>query len=420
MLHSLSTAQWTQIYDGGEPYALLVNDNYIFAAANDGELILRSRDHGTTWDTVNTGLTDSPGFTDVTCLAANATDIYAGTYGQGVFLSTNNGASWAAVDTAHIIPYPDWLMVKGSNLYAGAYNGVFLSTNNGVTWVPIDTVLGKRRIGLFFLNDSISFAILTPEGNEGQAGTPGAFYRSTDGGTHWETADSGISVNSTTNVGLFAVVGTTLYAYASDFSQTQWDIYSSTDYGASWNSIGQGGLPDSAWFSGTIVRGNNIFAGGDDIYLSKDGCANWTRVGTGLPNGTSTYILAVDSIYLYAGTQESPGSMSGGIWRRPLSEMVTTVKNRPGTLPENFVLMQNYPNPFNPSTIISYQLPSNCYVSLKVFDVLGRQVETLVNGLQSAGIYSVKFNAANFPSGVYFYRLDAGTYHDNKKLLLLK
>lgn len=89
-------------------------------------------------------------------------------------------------------------------------------------------------------------------------------------------------------------------------------------------------------------------------------------------------------------------------------------------IPQAYNLCQNYPNPFNPSTLISYQLPENVFVTLKVFDVLGREVETLVNERQNAGNHSVQFNASKLISGVYFYRLEAGIYLATKKLLLLK
>lgn len=89
-------------------------------------------------------------------------------------------------------------------------------------------------------------------------------------------------------------------------------------------------------------------------------------------------------------------------------------------MPHSFNLYQNYPNPFNPFTLIGYQLPVNVFVTVKVFDVLGREIETLVNKYQNAGNYSVQFNASNLPSGVYFYRLETGTFHETKKLLLLK
>jgi hypothetical protein len=89
-------------------------------------------------------------------------------------------------------------------------------------------------------------------------------------------------------------------------------------------------------------------------------------------------------------------------------------------MPQSYNLSQNYPNPFNPSTVIRFHLPAKVFVTLKVFDVLGREVETLVNENKNAGNYSVQFNAHNLSSGMYFYKIEAGTYRDAKKLLLLK
>ncbi len=86
----------------------------------------------------------------------------------------------------------------------------------------------------------------------------------------------------------------------------------------------------------------------------------------------------------------------------------------------SYHLYQNYPNPFNSSTIIIYHLPAGAFVVLRVFDVLGREVETLVNEYQNAGTHPVQFNASKLPSGVYSYQIEAGTYHDTRKLLLLK
>jgi hypothetical protein len=89
-------------------------------------------------------------------------------------------------------------------------------------------------------------------------------------------------------------------------------------------------------------------------------------------------------------------------------------------LPVMFTLRQNYPNPFNPATIISYQIPTQSNVTLKVYDVLGREVATLVNGLEQPGYKSVNFNADNLASGVYYYRLQAGNYIATKKFVLLR
>jgi hypothetical protein len=88
--------------------------------------------------------------------------------------------------------------------------------------------------------------------------------------------------------------------------------------------------------------------------------------------------------------------------------------------PKDYVLQQNYPNPFNPSTTISYQLPVRDHVSLKVFDLLGREVRTLVNEVQEPGYKSLQFNATGLTSGIYFYRLQAGSFSASKKFLLLR
>ena len=88
--------------------------------------------------------------------------------------------------------------------------------------------------------------------------------------------------------------------------------------------------------------------------------------------------------------------------------------------PEQFALAQNYPNPFNPTTNISFTLPSKGFVSLKVFDMLGREVATIVSEEMSAGSYSKQWNAANISSGIYFYRLQAGSFTETKKLVLLR
>lgn len=91
-----------------------------------------------------------------------------------------------------------------------------------------------------------------------------------------------------------------------------------------------------------------------------------------------------------------------------------------GKFSETFTLNQNYPNPFNPSTTISYQLAKQSYVTLRIFDLNGREVATLVNSVEQPGYKSVEFDASNLSSGVYYYRLQAGNFTETKKLVLLK
>jgi hypothetical protein len=100
--------------------------------------------------------------------------------------------------------------------------------------------------------------------------------------------------------------------------------------------------------------------------------------------------------------------------------IVTGVTSQSGKEPSTYSLSQNYPNPFNPSTKISWQLPVSSQATLKVYDILGREVATLVNEYRQAGKYETKFNAASLPSGVYFYRIQAGSFVETKKMILLK
>ncbi|MFZ1081488.1 MAG: T9SS type A sorting domain-containing protein [Candidatus Kryptoniota bacterium] len=100
--------------------------------------------------------------------------------------------------------------------------------------------------------------------------------------------------------------------------------------------------------------------------------------------------------------------------------VVTKVKSQSNTIPTTFGLNQNYPNPFNPTTMISYQLPVNIHVTLKVYDILGREVASLVDGDQTAGVHEVQFSAQNLATGVYFYRLSTPEQNFVKKMLLVK
>jgi hypothetical protein len=167
------------------------------------------------------------------------------------------------------------------------------------------------------------------------------------------------------------------------------------------------------------------------IYYSTDNGNNWKYLSNGLPNNNVFQSLFVNDSNIFVGSDFS------GMWHYPLSQLITGVTNVKSKIPQGFELKQNYPNPFssrggsayggNPSTIISYQLPMISlptgqagFVTLKVYDVLGREVKILVNEYQTAGTHSLTFNANGLPSGIYFYRISAGSYSDTKKLVLLK
>jgi len=114
-----------------------------------------------------------------------------------------------------------------------------------------------------------------------------------------------------------------------------------------------------------------------------------------------------------------------GAYGGPLSSFLSSaqiigIKNNRENIPENYALHQNYPNPFNPSTQISYDIPKNGFVSLKVYDLTGKEIVTLINGYHIAGSYMTNWTTGNISSGVYFYKLFSGNFSDTKKMLLIR
>jgi hypothetical protein len=135
-----------------------------------------------------------------------------------------------------------------------------------------------------------------------------------------------------------------------------------------------------------------------------------TDIGTLLDIGTGTDICA--DVITINGTLTGNGTFCNA----PLA-----VENRNDLeTPKEFSLSQNFPNPFNPNTVISWQLPVSSQVTIKVYDVIGDEVAVLVNEEKPAGTYEINFNASNLATGIYFYKLQAGSFVETKKMLLIK
>jgi hypothetical protein len=132
---------------------------------------------------------------------------------------------------------------------------------------------------------------------------------------------------------------------------------------------------------------------------------------------TGLAVLKVTSCLVTGGTL-FVGTAGGGVWKRALTEL--SVGPSSNKVPAQFSLSQNYPNPFNPATTVRYSLPHRSQVLLTVYNTLGQEVATLVQEQQEAGSYEVKFDGSALASGVYFYRLQTGSFVDTKRLLLLK
>ena len=229
-------------------------------------------------------------------------------------------------------------------------------------------------------------------------------FRSTNTGTSWTPANSGLGGS---NVYVFSAFGTNLFAGTHGSG-----IFRSTNNGTNWIAV-DSGLTNTL-IKSFAVSGASLFVGtGDGVYLSTNNGLSWTVVNSGLTN-TNVLALAVSGTNLFAGISGS------GVWRRPLSEMITSAEMLLTDLPDHFSLHQNFPNPFNPSTSIRYGLPHASFVTLTVHNALGQQVAQLVNEQRQAGYHDVVFRGNGLASGVYYYRLKAGLFMSVKKLLLLK
>ncbi len=334
---------------------------------------------------------------------SGGTNIFAGTNDNGVYLSTDNGTNWTQDTSGLTETFVNALTVSsngtgGTIIIAGTIGGVFLSSNNGTSWTKDTSGLTNTEVNAFAVSGTNIFA-----GTQGKG-----VYISTDNGISWTEDSTGLPTNS--DVYSLAVSGTNLIA--GTFAN---GVFLSTNDGQSWTQDSTGLPPNIGVYSFT-VSGANIFAGttgAAGIYLSTDSGKSWTQATSGLPPNTDVFSLAVSGTNLYAGTPV-------GMWRRPLAEMITGIKDLQNNLPTSFSLSQNYPNPFNPSTIISYQVPAVSHVSLRVYDILGNEVASLVDEEKLAGRYSVNFNASKIASGVYFYRIIAGSFVETKKLVLMK
>ncbi len=340
--------------------------------------------------------TNGPYGGDIRALAVSGTNLFAGTDGSGVFLSTNNGTSWTATGLTNTVVWS--FAVSGTNLFAGTYGGVFLSTNNGTSWTAVNTGLPTNA------NVYGGFAV---SGSNLFAGTyPGGVFLSTNNGTSWRGVNTGLT---NTYVDALLVSGSNLFA------GTDGGVFLSTNNGTSWTAVNTG--LTNTYVNTLAVSGSNLFTGTNygtngGVFLSTNNGTSWTGVNTGL---TNTYVntLAVSGTNLFAGTY-------GGVWRRPLSEMITSVERLSSDVPTHFSLDQNYPNPFNPNTAIEFSLPHFGYVTLRIYNTLGQEVTTLAAENLPAGRYKVEWNANGLPSGVYLYRIQTGEFVETKKLILLK
>lgn len=332
--------------------------------------------------------------------------------GAVLYKTTDSGMTWHRVtipnyDAGILVQFVDeqhgWILVFNSG-YAGG--GLFRTTSGGSDW----NLMNLPAAGFPYFKDSNTGWLLprTPS-----TSTSDTVWKTTDGGLNW-TAPWGTSARVRLNS-----------IHFSD-SNNGWIVGDSgkvlhtTNGGSSWTYSTNTGLTSQYNSKAVFALNANLAWVGADrdeetprVLRTTDGGASWEIQSTPITQEEGDDIFS-----MYFWDQGNGWLTADGGRVCYYSEQTNVIENT--IAPQGFALYQNYPNPFNPRTTIGYQLPSESYMTLKVFSVLGNEVITLVNGKQQPGRWSVSFDAGGLPSGVYYYRLQAGSYNETKKLILVK
>jgi len=430
--------------------AVLGNDLYVggtFSAA--GGLTGTSyiaKWNGSSWSTVGGGV-NGP----VNTFLVVGSDLYVG----GSFTSAGttsasniakwNGTSWSALGSG-TNGYVSALLTMGNDLYVG---GRYTSAGNvnakciakwnisTQTWSAVGSGVNPNASGV---------QALASIGTDLYVG--GAFYLGTGGANNprnivkWNTITSnwsslGTSLND--EVESLAVLNGELYA-GGQFDNNSLNHISKWD-GTNWTTLGNGTTGNIAGFSNKLLAlGSELYVGGQFAFAGTipakavarwDG-TNWFALGNGVSSiptyyGSSSYsvfALANKGSDIYAGGSFNiaGNSSANNIAKYSCSSSTATsvYDDESKIIPSDFNLSQNYPNPFNPTSIIRYYIPKTSYVKIIVYDVLGREVRTLINEEKQAGKYEVVFDGAGLASGIYIYSIRTSEYFMSKKMLMVK
>ena len=399
------------------------------------------------WEQIGTANSFSSNTLTVYAIGFVGTTTIVCTAQDGIKLSDDNGNNWRSPsgnypeNSSIYKPYFLGSLELNGNIYFGSGEtnvGVYKSSDGGENWgtlsnglgVYTTTILGYYNGKIFLGSDKL--------------------YYSEDEGETWQVSTAGLPVIGGANHVTFN--------NGTYFGAANW-VYKSTD-GINWEVTENNGLPNK-YIQDFVSSGNNLVAAvlTDSLYYSSDGGDNWV-IGTGFNSDTYITSLIVQDGRIFASTNRffyvsdddgetwneflfdgefNPMSISvfnagngmlfagtkaynGGYFGR--TELtVTDVKEQLTSL-KSFSLKQNFPNPFNPNTTINYSIPTDGYVSLKVYDLLGNIVSTLVSERKNAGSYTATFDAeysqTKLVSGVYIYRLQFNGQVESKKFILIK
>jgi len=398
------------------------NTSTLFAGGDIG--FFKTTDLGQNWDTLLTENTRS-------IYIHNDSTWYLCTY-SGIYKTTDSGEQWNPFGQSLPTSLVDDIAInKHSNSFFVATSlGVFKSTDEGNNWIITLNSSTSDNPNIECINDTIIFL-----GKSSSANFDNLFH-STNNGSNWEVVDLGSFRGR-----LYKTPGNILFLEYKALPPTR--LYKSTNGGLNWLEFEDTFISSTAfgpWTDGinnSIIMAKmywgNVGAHFILLFVSFDNFQTYTRYGQYSPLWASPSDLSESITSLTSNINEDifAGLMNGTI--RIISGIsLTGIDDELVSNSTQFKLNQNYPNPFNPSTKISWQSPVSGWQTLKLYDVLGNEVATLVNEYRNAGSYEVEFKSAvsnrQLASGVYYYQLRVGDpstgsgqgFVETKKMILLK
>ncbi|MBX7044018.1 MAG: T9SS type A sorting domain-containing protein [Ignavibacteria bacterium] len=445
-----TTAASIGIAGGAEVF---VQDNKLILALNyqnQATCGYKLKDIGGGGTCVYTWLTQTSGTPNqlLTVSAVNSSIGWAAGVGPTVVRTTNGGTSWTAATgtgiTGDVYNIYAWSANDALCTTSPSATFIYKTTNGGTTWTQVYTLAGGFINAIQMVSPTEGYAEGDPVGGKW------TILKTTDGGTTWArmaTEPAQVGTEAGWNNSL-QIIGTNIW-----FGTNNTKVYRSTDLGLTWTSGATTGTVNtyavhynnattglaggtamvlstdggtsysSVTAPGTAGNLNGIEGNGSDwwairsgntIYRSTNGAASWTNA---FVSGTAVF---QDLDFAVGLNGCSVGWAVGNAGVIAKMENLVGITTTSSEVPSSYLLKQNYPNPFNPTTNITFALPKAGDVTLKVYDMSGKEVAVLVNEFKNAGSYLVGFNAANLPSGAYFYRIISGGFVETKKMMLVK
>jgi photosystem II stability/assembly factor-like uncharacterized protein len=326
--------------------------------------------------------------------------------GFNLQITTNAGSSWTpaytSTDTAVVLAFhfPTTSIGYGVGMRVQLSPMLILgslllkTTNGGFNWTRLAPPISGSDMELndvFFIDANTGYTV-------GWGPTTNIFLKTTNGGNNWSSISSGIGSEA---YSIHFTLPNTGYICGQN------GIYKTFNGGVNWYQTHQD-KANELYF----VNANTGYAlCWNGIVKTTNAGDNWFYQNYTFPDFLSIMFYDANTGYATGKNGEVIKTTNGG------SVFVSQISS---TVPDKFSLSQNYPNPFNPTTNIKFQVKYSNVVKLVVFDMLGKEVATLVNEKLAPGTYEATFNGSNLTSGVYFYKLSAGDYSETKKMLLIK